>query len=98
MRHGRLPGAVANRVQRDVDTIKHVNCLHVIMKQIERRELIFEALTVEQGVQLARMDGVGPAMDYMLHHGISPSVAIRVLTSPQWHRQNFIVYEAVPRG
>jgi hypothetical protein len=52
------------------------------MKQIERRELIFEALTVENGVQLARMDGVGPAMDYMLRHGISPSVAIRVLTSP----------------
>jgi len=42
---------------------------------------------IDEGVVLASVDGVGPALEYMSRHGVPHSTAIRVLTGPQYHRR-----------
>jgi hypothetical protein len=52
-----------------------------------RRNLVSESLTVENGLLLASSEGTTPAMEYMLSKGIAHSVALRVLGGPKFRRQ-----------
>lgn len=42
---------------------------------------------IDDGVLLAEVDGVGPAVDYMERAGVERDTALRVLTAPQFHRE-----------
>lgn len=42
---------------------------------------------IDEGVVLASVDGVGPALEYMYRHGVPHETALRVLTGPQYHRR-----------
>jgi hypothetical protein len=41
---------------------------------------------VDNGLALAAHEGVGPALDFMLTHGVDRNIALRVLAGPQFHR------------
>ena len=41
---------------------------------------------VDTGLDVASREGVGPALEFMLTHGVDRGTALRVLTGPQFHR------------
>jgi hypothetical protein len=43
--------------------------------------------TVDEGVVLATVAGVGPAIDHMAHGGVRRDTAVRALSSPEFHRE-----------
>jgi hypothetical protein len=42
--------------------------------------------TVDEGVVLASIEGVGPAMDHMSEAGVERKTVLRVLGGPEFHR------------
>jgi hypothetical protein len=41
---------------------------------------------IDRALNLARRDGIGPALDFMLHAGVPRPVALRVLSAPELQR------------
>jgi hypothetical protein len=41
---------------------------------------------VDEGVVIAGVEGVGPAIEHMADAGVDRGTALRVLTSPKYHR------------
>jgi hypothetical protein len=41
---------------------------------------------VDTGLTLAAEEGVGPALEFMLTHGVDRLTALRVLSGPEFHR------------
>lgn len=62
----------------------HIENVH--MMSMSRRSRPLEAQYVETGIDIARSEGVGPALDYMLSHAIPKDVALRVLADPNFQR------------
>lgn len=54
--------------------------------EIERRH-DGPAKTIDEAVVLASVDGVGPALEHMAEAGVPHETALRVLTSPTYHRR-----------
>jgi len=44
------------------------------------------AEAVDTGLVVADHEGVGPALEFMLTHGVDRHTALRVLTGPEFHR------------
>ena len=42
---------------------------------------------VDEGVVIATVEGVGPAIDHMANAGVERETALRVLSSPEHHRK-----------
>lgn len=47
----------------------------------------FTAARVDEALRIANTDGVHPALEYMQLAGVPRQTALRVLCSPQMHRQ-----------
>jgi len=47
----------------------------------------FTAARVDEALRIANRDGVHPALEYMQLAGVPRQTALRVLCSPQLHRQ-----------
>lgn len=43
---------------------------------------------VDTGLAVAGQEGVGPALDFMLTHGVDRHTALRVLAGPEFHRSH----------
>ena len=41
---------------------------------------------VDTGLDVASKEGVGPAIEFMLTHGVDRGTALRVLAGPEFHR------------
>ena len=41
---------------------------------------------VDTGLKVADHEGVGPALEFMLTHGVDRNTALRVLAGPEFHR------------
>lgn len=41
---------------------------------------------VDTGLDVASKEGVGPALEFMLTHGVDRGTALRVLAGPEFHR------------
>ena len=54
---------------------------------LEKRHEIAIAETVDAALNIAKKEGIGPAMDFMCAHGVSRQVALRVLSAPEFHRK-----------
>ena len=42
---------------------------------------------IDEGVVIAAVDGVGPAIDHMAKAGVDRSTALRVMSGPEYHRE-----------
>ncbi|WP_143067982.1 hypothetical protein [Duganella sp. CF517] len=45
---------------------------------------------VEQALNIARLEGIGPALDFMQQAGVDRQVAVRVLTGPGFRRKSLL--------
>ena len=53
--------------------------------------------TIDTGLDVATKEGVGPALEFMLTHGVDRGTALRVLAGPEFHRPSLASPEpAVP--
>ena len=48
------------------------------------------AAEVDTGLAVADYEGVGPALEFMLTHGVDRNTALRVLAGPEFHRSRRI--------
>jgi hypothetical protein len=42
---------------------------------------------INQGIRIARIDGIGRALDFMLMAGVARAIALRVLSAPELQRR-----------
>jgi len=42
---------------------------------------------IDEGVVIAAVDGVGPAIDHMADAGVDRETALRVMSGPEYHRE-----------
>ncbi|MGV7207427.1 hypothetical protein ACLB1G_06200 [Oxalobacteraceae bacterium A2-2] len=43
--------------------------------------------SIDEAVVLAAVDGIGPALEHMVSHGVPHATALRVLSAPAHHRR-----------
>jgi hypothetical protein len=48
---------------------------------------------VDTGLTVADHEGVGPALEFMLTHGVDRNTALRVLAGPEFHRSRHAASE-----
>jgi hypothetical protein len=58
------------------------------MPNPDRRERFLETFVIDIALELASLECLGRALDYMFDNGIAVSVAYRVLTDPEFQRRN----------
>lgn len=55
------------------------------------------AEAVDTGLAVADHEGVGPALEFMLTHGVDRNTALRVLAGPEFHRSRHLASDRLFR-
>lgn len=61
-----------------------------VITQPEMRRNSDTTHQVEEALKIARLEGIGPALDFMQQAGVERQVAVRVLTGPGFRRKSLL--------
>ena len=61
-----------------------------VTTQPEMRKNSDATRQIEEALNIARLEGIGPALDFMQQAGVDRQVAVRVLTGPGFLRKSLL--------
>ena len=61
-----------------------------VTTQPEMRKNSDTTRQIEEALNIARLEGIGPALDFMQQAGVDRQVAVRVLTGPGFLRKSLL--------
>lgn len=61
-----------------------------VIAQPEMRKNSDTTHRIEEALNIARLEGIGPALDFMQQAGVERQVAVRVLTAPGFRRKSLL--------
>ncbi|USX11928.1 hypothetical protein NHH88_19750 [Oxalobacteraceae bacterium OTU3CAMAD1] len=61
-----------------------------VITQPEMRRNSDTTRRVEEALNIARLEGIGPALDFMQQAGVERQVAVRVLTGADFRRKSLL--------
>ena len=76
-----LPRRVMLKILAESTAMTHNDHFHTIERRHDGPVEV-----VDTGLDVASREGVGPALEFMLTHGVDRFTALRVLAGPEFHR------------